>query len=407
MNSNIKLDNIQISKATRILYNNGLIIIGNVIKSGLWIKIRDKDFEYLKPYIGTSNGYKNLMLSLSTVEQQEYFTNLLEALAKIYVLEKKNSSLVDSHVKNLSLELTTACNLRCKHCSGMYGSKEISSLSDSQFKKIIKWAADNQLTSISLSGGEPFCLPNIYEKLEYIHNNFNGKISVITNATLFASDKLHILKSCVDEISISLDGYDEKSVDFIRGEGTFKKVIYSIAMLHNAGIDNISASMVLTSDNSNHIKDFHSLCKELKVKPITRIYSIKGRALKNYEYLISDEDKGAEDKILSHVNMLSICNAGISTLSINVNGKITLCPATEDSNIFLGTVDELDKVVNNLERIKRTCIVDEILPCKSCNVKYFCSSKCYAMNLNIFYNPTLREQRCKKYKEKLQKYVWG
>lgn len=98
--------------------------------------------------------------------------------------------------------------------------------------------------------------------------------------------------------------------------------------------------------------------------------------------------------------------AGISTLSISANGSITLCPAIEDSNIVLGTVDELDNIEQILMKMQQTCIVEEVSPCNSCNVRYFCSSKCYATNINIFNNFSLREQRCKQYKKKLQKYVW-
>ena len=407
MNSKIHLDNLQIAVSTRILQHDGFVVIGDVIKSGLWIKIPEAHYKYILPYIGMVDGYEKLMDSLDSFQKQNYYTHLIEVLAEINVLERKGYLHNDCFVQNLTLELTTACNLRCKHCCGMYGSKKVVSLSNARFEHIIQWAAHNGIRSLTLTGGEIFCIPDIYNKIEYIHNNFNGALSIITNATLFTADKVHFIKQCVDEVNISLDGYDEPSVDFIRGKGVFRKVINSISMLHDNGFSNITLSMVLTSDNNKHINDFKQLCAELNVKPITRFFSIKGRALENYDLLISDQEKGQEDQILKQINMQSICNAGISALSIGSDGYVTLCPATEDSNIILGTSDELDNIVKKLTHIQQTCLVDEISPCKSCNVRYFCSSKCYALNLNIFSNPSFRKQRCHQYKEKLQDYVWG
>ena len=406
MNNKIRLDDIQISESTRILQNDGFIVIGNIARCGLWIKIPFNVYNFIIPYIGMQDGYKKLMDSLGSESEQDYYTTLLEKLAKIQVLEKKGKLPQKSLINNLCIELTTACNLKCKHCSGMYGSRTVVSLPNYQLEKIIKWASMQRINSITLTGGEIFCVPDIYEKLRYIRTNFHGKVGIITNATLLEAEKIHIIKECVNDISISLDGYDERSVDYIRGKNVFKKVIQSINLLKMEGISNISVSMVLTSDNNKHVTDFKNLCESLNVTPITRVFAVKGRAKENYDSLIFDQDKGMEDNILKHVNMLSLCLAGISTLSISANGSITLCPAIEDSNIVLGTVDELDNIEQILMKMKQTCIVEEVSPCNSCNVRYFCSSKCYATNINIFNNFSLREQRCKQYKKKLQKYVW-
>lgn len=407
MNRKICLDNLQIAVSTRTLQHDGFVVIGEVIKSGLWIKIPAAHYKYILPYIGITDGYKKLMDSLDSIQKQNYYTHLIEVLAQINVLERKEYLHNDCPVQDLTIELTTACNLRCKHCCGMYGSKEVISLSDAHFEHIVQWAGHNGIRSITLTGGEIFCVSDIYKKFEYIHNNFSGTLCIMTNATLFTEDEIHVIKECVDEVSISLDGYDEQSVDFIRGKGVYRKVINSISMLRDNGFNNITLSMVLTSDNNRHISNFKQLCTELNVKPITRFFSIKGRALENYNLLISDQEKGQEDQILQQINMQSICNAGISTLSIAANGYVTLCPATEDSNIILGTSDDLDNISKSIRRMQQTCLVDEISPCKSCNVRYFCSSKCFATNINIFTNPSLRKQRCLQYKEKLQKYVWG
>jgi hypothetical protein len=89
MNNKIRLDDIQISESTRILQNDGFIVIGNIARCGLWIKIPFNVYNFIIPYIGMQDGYKKLMDSLGSESEQDYYTTLLEKLAKIQVLEKK------------------------------------------------------------------------------------------------------------------------------------------------------------------------------------------------------------------------------------------------------------------------------------------------------------------------------
>ena len=310
-------------------------------------------------------------------------------------------------IERLDIELTKKCNLRCKHCSGEYGEQDKSSMPQEMFHRIIHWAAENNISSVTLSGGEIFCLSNISKYLEYARKNFMGRIDIISNATLIYPEHISILKSCVDEISISLDGYDKNSVDFIRGQGVFDKVIETIILLKNNKIDNISLSMVLTSNNKNHVTDFKELCNKFEVKPILRTLSVKGRALKFYDDLINDNEKGKEDNISKRINMLAMCNAGSQILSINASGKVTLCSAMEESNVILGDIDELDIIFHDVKRINTICVVDTVTPCNECDVRYFCSSMCHAVNTNIYNNNQLKEKRCEQYKNLLEKHVWG
>ena len=132
-----------------------------------------------------------------------------------------------------------------------------------------------------------------------------------------------------------------------------------------------------------------------------------GRALKFYDDLINDNEKGKEDNISKRINMLAMCNAGSQILSINASGKVTLCSAMEESNVILGDIDELDIIFHDVKRINTICVVDTVTPCNECDVRYFCSSMCHAVNTNIYNNNQLKEKRCEQYKNLLEKHVWG
>lgn len=404
--NNINIDNVCFSDTAKFIKKGDKVVIGNIKNSGLWIKINYQDLKVIQKFVGQSNGFDLLMESVDE-QYRGYFVKILNALAKIKVLERIGQKPDNGKIREISIELTTMCNLRCKHCSGEYGDKGKQTMPIEMFKKIIRWADKNNIELITLSGGEVFCIPDVIEYFKFARKWFRGTISIITNATLIRQEHISILQRCVDEISISLDGYDKKSVDFIRGAGVFERVINTIHMLKNNGIGNIAITMVLTSDNRNHILDFNDFCYGLGVKPLTRILSVKGRALQFYEDLVNDDERGKEDYITKKINMLSLCDAGRATISINSEGKVTMCAALEESNIVLGNVKELDTILNSVERINTECVVDMIEPCKLCDVRYFCSSVCQALNMNIYYNNELRERRCIQYKDILEKNVWG
>lgn len=163
----------------------------------------------------------------------------------------------------------------------------------------------------------------------------------------------------------------------------------------------------LRSKKCRYVDTFLKLCHGLNVKPITRVLAVRGSALENYDLLVKEVDKGKEDGISEKVNMLCLCNAGISTLSFDANGNINLCPTIEPDELSLGGIRNLYSLSDKIEKLSSECIVDTIEPCKNCIVRYFCSSMCYSMNINVFTNSDFRIKRCTVNREALIKSVWG
>lgn len=409
MELSINLNNISISHDTRILLFKDEMVIGNIYSNGKWIKIPQCYFNYLISFLGVDNGFEELIKSTKSENEKNFYIDLLYKLREIGALGRQDYQdyKEEIDIKDISLELTTSCNLKCKHCSNESGDKKIDNMTIENITKVVHWANEHNVKSLTLTGGEIFCLKDIDEKIELIRNQFTGRIEVITNATLIDEEKVKLLKKNIDKIDISLDGYDEESVNRIRGKNVYERVMRSVALLQENGYSNISLSMVLTSDNRQNIDKFYNLCKILNAKPMPRILSIRGRALKNYDLLVHDKDKGIEDNVLKNPNMVSMCTAGVTNLSISANGKVNLCAALEDSDYVIGNIEKIDNLYDKLEKIHKACIVDEVDMCKDCIVRYFCSSSCHAINYHIYRNESLRAQRCKKNKKELLKYVWN
>lgn len=402
----INLNNIILSAHAKIIRHHNKLIIGNINGNGKWIKIPSCYVDYVIGFLGTENGFDDLMQSVGNEQEKSFYIDLLYKLREIGVLEKKDV-IKDHHIKSVSLELTTDCNLRCKHCSSDYGNKEIINMSAENILKIIRWANQHHTESVTLTGGEIFCLKDIADKLTLIRNHFKGNISIITNGTLIDDKMAELIRKNIDKVYISLDGYDSKSVAAIRGKHVFEQVMQSVELLHKENISAISLSMVLTSENKNNLDRFKDLCASIGVEPMPRILTVRGRALKNYDSLVWEREKGTEDNVLKNPNMVSVCTAGTDNLSVNADGTIHLCSALEDSNFAISTLDSLEHLDHVLRKMRSMCVVDTVDTCKECIVRYFCSSACQAINYHIYTNRDLRERRCQRNKKELMERVWN
>jgi len=146
------------------------------------------------------------------------------------------------------------CNLQCTHCYQegyhfsnlelndlIYIAKEIS-------LTLNKW---NMLGRISLTGGEPFISPYLFDLLEYFENDEQIKqLDILTNGTYINEVSIKKLKKYhkLRQIQISLDGATETTHDMIRGNGVYNKVKEAIQQLKQ---NNIEVSLMFTLMRSN------------------------------------------------------------------------------------------------------------------------------------------------------------
>lgn len=312
-------------------------------------------------------------------------------------------------LEKVSIKLTNDCNLRCKHCVARCGDFEKKEIDFNTVKEIVDWCEVNKVKSIFLTGGEILIRKDIVDIILYIGSYFLGKLFIITNAVLITNEIARIIKENISGVDISLDGYDEESVSAIRGKGVYNSVLKAIERLHEVGFYDISLSMVLTAKNQKHVSEFKSLCEQLQAKEMLRVLMPEGRAYDNYNELntnSSNQEQLTEQELLKKVNEYSFkctCMGINNKFLVNEDLHVYPCELLATGDFCKGSLNEL--YANNYKRFGTKILVDEIEGCRECNVRYFCASNCIGMDLSIFKNPVLREQRCKKSKEMFQ-YVW-
>ena len=93
----------------------------------------------------------------------------------------------DYELAGCYIEITSRCNLRCKHCYNESG--ELRKELDLQaFLNAYDGIPDTEECSITLSGGEPLLHPQVWEFIDRIQKRKSTKNLIITNATLITED---------------------------------------------------------------------------------------------------------------------------------------------------------------------------------------------------------------------------
>jgi MoaA/NifB/PqqE/SkfB family radical SAM enzyme len=147
-------------------------------------------------------------------------------------LAQKNTS--QSPEPWLLLDITTECNLRCKHCYLWRTTEGPTALTTEEKIRVISQFKEwKQGGKVVFAGGEVFLKPLEVLQLAKHCAELGIHSTALTNATLLNRDLAKaLLLSGISQISVSLDAPNAASYDFTRGvAGTFKKAVESIRML--------------------------------------------------------------------------------------------------------------------------------------------------------------------------------
>lgn len=124
-----------------------------------------------------------------------------------------------------------------------------------QKKDLIKQIRTLGTKKISIAGGEPFICEDIFHFLKEC-NKYDIDVSMTTNGTLFTKEiikKLNDIK--IKNITISFDGGKEETMNFIRGKGTYNKVLKGLSLLSDEYKGKYSLKTTLMKYNINEIEE--------------------------------------------------------------------------------------------------------------------------------------------------------
>lgn len=143
-------------------------------------------------------------------------------------------------INYLRISVTDRCNLKCNYCvpeDGVYflSSEEI--LSYEEIREICKIAAQNGITDVRITGGEPLTRPDLYKLIEML-SSISGiqNIGLTTNGVLLAENLDKLASSGLSSVNISLDTLDAQKYVQITGRDYLNQVLDGIKVAIESGI---------------------------------------------------------------------------------------------------------------------------------------------------------------------------
>lgn len=138
----------------------------------------------------------------------------------------------------LSVEVTTECNSKCRHCFARAGLDKRSSLDLDTVKSFIREGFGLGYRRLHITGGEPLLWPYFTELLDMAFGMGYEIVFCNTNGTMLTKEKCAGLSAYGDRLSfsISLQGR-EMLHDSIRGKGSFRQASSGIRNALEAGLD--------------------------------------------------------------------------------------------------------------------------------------------------------------------------
>ncbi len=260
---------------------------------------------------------------------------------------------------------------------------------------------------VTFSGGEIRTRQDLLEIVEYSYS-LGLKNDLLTNGTLWTTDSIKKIAPFVNRVQISIDGYSENSNAKVRGKGNFEIALKTIdEFLHNGA--RVDVGITPWYDESLK-KDYHQyayfgkkLVDDYKDFPFTIKFNtdlLDGRNLK-----LTSEQKQEYEDIMLKVNTLCYgdCtdlpfiefhkkggienNCDFGGLTVNSNGDLYYCAAIPTKKPFANLrKDSFERVMYLSELARKKSDVNNLLPCKKCELKYICGGDC-----RIKYFPELVE----------------
>lgn len=157
----------------------------------------------------------------------------------------------------LYLDITNKCNMNCPHCYNSFINQK-KDLSQKEILESVDKIIDSfGINKIVLGGGESLLREDIYELIREFKKR-ELKVHLTSNGLLITERIIRDLQKIgLDEIQISIDGF-EKSHDLFRGrKNSWKKAIDSLEKINQSKIKSY-AGITLNKYNKNEIIDLIS-----------------------------------------------------------------------------------------------------------------------------------------------------
>ena len=178
---------------------------------------------------------------------------------------------------------------------------------------VIKAIKKMGVSHVRFTGGEPLLRKDLFSLIEYARR-LRLKVWLNTNGSLITKANAPKIKRFVENVLISLNGFDEAS-EFAVSKGSFKKKMEGVDLLKGIGF--LRAGIVLTTTNIQNLERYYQLARKFDeiefYRPIG--FEVSKKLLKNAIVKIVDLNRKYE-RSFRIANPLPFCFFKPELLSI-------------------------------------------------------------------------------------------
>ncbi len=301
----------------------------------------------------------------------------------------------------LTWEITSSCNLSCRHCLSASGRRRSDELTTSEAKRLIdEWAA-MKVFYVNVGGGEPMMREDFFELMDYALDQRIG-IKFSTNGAYIDDHAAGWIASRdYLDVQISLDGASSATNDPVRGAGTYFKALQAMHRLAARGFP-FKINTVVTLHNYAELDELYAMAVDQGAQLRLSRLRPSGRGRDTWEQLrpSADQNHGLYEWLLAHPKVLTgdsffhlsaygrsleglnACSAGRLVCCVDPTGEVYACPFLLEPSLAWGNVRA--RGFADIWHAHAQNAYDDVLPgdvCAACGVYARCHGGCVAAKL--------------------------
>ena len=353
----------------------------------LWLVLSDdKEFEAFRLL---QEGY-TLEKVMEMVDEESVISVITQIEAKDFEHPRMN----ENSERDMYIYLTNKCNQRCRHCYMFAGDVDFTELSSDQWIKILDDFKKSGGHGVTFTGGEVTVYRGFDRVIKHAHE-IGIAVTVLSNGMLWDRQKIEELGSYIDEIQISIDGYDRDSYYKVRQYDGFEKALQCVKDFCDFGT-RVSIAVTPLFDNLIEFTEkFEPLAREL-LKEYPQVFIkfnlelIPGREVnvsdeenKDYKRILRElverlyPEYYTETFVLNYENHILRKNCGFGGISIAADGQVFWCNRIHELISRMNILDTcFTELFKESDRIMNDTSVDNTTECKNCEIRYICGGGC-------------------------------
>ena len=352
----------------------------------LWLGFSDAELEIFNA-LGSGNSIEE---ALEKYDEE----TVIDVLSQIEAKQFEHPIVRESHEKNVYIYLTNNCNERCKHCYMYAGDIHIQELPSEIWKRVLSDFKACGGQGVTFTGGEV----TVYKDFDTVlrHAKEIGlNVTVLSNGISWKDETIKKCATFIDEIQVSIDGYDPESYYKVRQYDGFEKAIKTLIKFSESGVRTSMAVTPLYDDLDEFIHGFEPFAKEIienypEILIRFNFELLDGRDVRKTQIDNIEYRKAIGNLVerlypnfyietfpLNYEGHTIRKNCGFGEVAIAANGDVFWCNRIHElSSSWNVLTSSLCDILAASEQIKLSTDVNHSSVCQKCEIKYICGGDC-------------------------------